>query len=109
MIHRRVQRCIDDFNCCSSFGTQNKLFPETYLSVKKNILYVQNTDIYTKTRHQYMLSDDSTKEITQMALPPILKDTLKLPVVGSPLFIISNPDLVIAQCKAGDRWLIPIT
>ena len=36
-----------------------------------------------------------------MALPPILKDTLKLPVVGSPLFIISNPDLVIAQCKAG--------
>lgn len=36
-----------------------------------------------------------------MALPPILKDTLRLPVVGSPLFIISNPDLVIAQCKAG--------
>lgn len=26
---------------------------------------------------------------------------LRLPVVGSPLFIISNPDLVIAQCKAG--------
>lgn len=36
-----------------------------------------------------------------MALPPILKDNLRLPVVGSPLFIISNPDLVIAQCKAG--------
>ena len=36
-----------------------------------------------------------------MALPPILKDTLRLPVIGSPLFIISNPDLVIAQCKAG--------
>ncbi|MCW8196590.1 nitronate monooxygenase [Proteobacteria bacterium 005FR1] len=36
-----------------------------------------------------------------MALPPILKDTLALPVIGSPLFIISNPDLVIAQCKAG--------
>ena len=28
-------------------------------------------------------------------------DKLKIPVVGSPLFIISNPDLVIAQCKAG--------
>jgi nitronate monooxygenase len=26
---------------------------------------------------------------------------MKLPVIGSPLFIISNPDLVIAQCKAG--------
>jgi nitronate monooxygenase len=26
---------------------------------------------------------------------------LKLPLIGSPLFIISNPDLVIAQCKAG--------
>jgi nitronate monooxygenase len=36
-----------------------------------------------------------------MALPPILANTLRLPVVGSPLFIISNPDLVIAQCKAG--------
>ena len=35
-----------------------------------------------------------------MALPPIF-DTLRLPAVGAPLFIISNPDLVIAQCKAG--------
>ena len=26
---------------------------------------------------------------------------LSIPVIGSPLFIISNPDLVIAQCKAG--------
>jgi len=30
-----------------------------------------------------------------------LKARMKLPVIGSPLFIISNPDLVIAQCKAG--------
>ena len=36
-----------------------------------------------------------------MALPPALQNRLRLPVVGSPLFIISNPDLVIAQCKAG--------
>ena len=36
-----------------------------------------------------------------MALPPILKDTLRIPVIGSPLFLVSNPDLVIAQCKAG--------
>jgi len=35
-----------------------------------------------------------------MALPPLLQQ-LRLPIVGSPLFIISNPDLVIAQCKAG--------
>lgn len=35
-----------------------------------------------------------------MSLPPILQN-LMLPVIGSPLFIISNPDLVIAQCKAG--------
>jgi nitronate monooxygenase len=35
-----------------------------------------------------------------MALPPVLQ-SLRIPVVGSPLFIISNPDLVIAQCKAG--------
>jgi len=35
-----------------------------------------------------------------MSLPAIF-DTLRLPVVGAPLFIISNPDLVIAQCKAG--------
>ena len=36
-----------------------------------------------------------------MAVPAILKDNLSIPVIGSPLFIISNPDLVIAQCKAG--------
>lgn len=33
-------------------------------------------------------------------LPPVLKN-LKFPVIGSPLFIISNPRLVIEQCKAG--------
>lgn len=32
-------------------------------------------------------------------IPPL--DRLRLPVIGAPLFIISNPDLVIAQCKAG--------
>ena len=36
-----------------------------------------------------------------MSLPPLLKNRLSLPVVGSPLFIISNPETVIAQCKAG--------
>ena len=57
-------------------------------------------------------------------LPPVLKH-LKFPVIGSPLFIISNPKLVLAQCKAGvvgsmpalnarpasqlDEWLAEIT
>jgi nitronate monooxygenase len=60
-----------------------------------------------------------------MAEPDILKGKLRLPVIGAPLFIISNPDLVIAQCKAGivgsfpslnarpisqlDEWLDQIT
>ncbi|WP_299648598.1 nitronate monooxygenase family protein, partial [Sphingomonas bacterium] len=35
-----------------------------------------------------------------MSLPAIF-DRLRLPVIGSPLFIISGPELVIAQCKAG--------
>ncbi len=35
-----------------------------------------------------------------MSLPPSLSH-LRLPVIGAPLFIVSNPDLVIAQCKAG--------
>ena len=35
-----------------------------------------------------------------MTLPPLL-GRLRLPVIGAPLFIVSNPDLVIAQCKAG--------
>ncbi|QPF74932.1 nitronate monooxygenase [Roseateles sp. DAIF2] len=57
-------------------------------------------------------------------LPPILQN-LPLPIIGSPLFIISNPKLVIEQCKAGvvgampalnarpaeqlDEWLAEIT
>ncbi len=36
-----------------------------------------------------------------MALPPVLRDRLRLPVICSPMFIVSGPDLVIAQCKAG--------
>ena len=35
-----------------------------------------------------------------MSLPPILSH-LRLPVIAAPLFIVSGPDLVIAQCKAG--------
>ena len=35
-----------------------------------------------------------------MSIPSVLS-RLRLPIIGSPLFIISSPDLVIAQCKAG--------
>ena len=58
------------------------------------------------------------------SLPPVLRN-IKFPVIGAPLFIISNPKLVIAQCKAGvvgampalnarpaaqlDEWLAEIT
>ncbi len=58
-------------------------------------------------------------------LPAVLKDRLRLPVVASPLFIISHPELTVAQCKAGvvgafpalnarpesqlDEWLAQIT
>jgi len=35
-----------------------------------------------------------------MKLPPVF-DRLRLPVIAAPLFIVSNPELVIAQCKAG--------
>lgn len=59
-----------------------------------------------------------------MALPAPF-DRLRLPIIGSPLFIVSGPELVIAQCKAGivgsfpalnarpisqlDEWLHQIT
>jgi nitronate monooxygenase len=42
-----------------------------------------------------------------MPIPAILTDRLALPLIGSPLFIISNPDLVIAQCKAGVIGAVP--
>ena len=59
-----------------------------------------------------------------MSLPPILK-RLRIPVIGAPMFIVSNPKLVIAQCTSGivgsfpalnarpesllDEWLHEIT
>lgn len=59
-----------------------------------------------------------------MALPAALAGRLRLPVVGAPMFIVSGPELVLAQCKAGivgafpalnarpqaelDRWLTRI-
>lgn len=36
-----------------------------------------------------------------MPIPQTLKDRLTLPVISAPMFIISGPELVIAQCKAG--------
>jgi len=60
-----------------------------------------------------------------MSLPRILRERLSLPAVAAPLFIVSNPELVIAQCEAGvvgsfpalnarpaealERWLQRIT
>ena len=36
-----------------------------------------------------------------MTLPAVLQNRLRLPVVAAPMFIVSGPELVIAQCKAG--------
>lgn len=36
-----------------------------------------------------------------MGLPRVLQDNLSLPVIGAPMFIVSQPQLVLAQCKAG--------
>jgi nitronate monooxygenase len=36
-----------------------------------------------------------------MPIPDILREQLRLPVIGAPMFIVSTPRLVLAQCKAG--------
>ncbi len=36
-----------------------------------------------------------------MPLPDVLQGALRLPVIGAPMFIVSGPELVLAQCKAG--------
>ena len=36
-----------------------------------------------------------------MPIPDSIKNNISIPVIGAPLFLISVPDLVIAQCKAG--------
>lgn len=36
-----------------------------------------------------------------MPLPAVLEGNLRLPLIGAPMFIVSHPDLVIAQCTAG--------
>jgi len=36
-----------------------------------------------------------------MGLPAVLEGRLRLPLIGAPMFIVSNPSLVIEQCKAG--------
>jgi len=36
-----------------------------------------------------------------LPIPNHIKDNLSIPVIGSPLFLVSGPELVIAQCKAG--------
>src|SRR4051812_21623801 len=41
-----------------------------------------------------------------MPLPPLFK-RLRLPVIGAPMFIVSTPDLVVAQCRAGIVGAMP--
>jgi nitronate monooxygenase len=36
-----------------------------------------------------------------MPLPALLENRLRLPIVGAPMFLVSTPALVLAQCKAG--------
>lgn len=36
-----------------------------------------------------------------MAIPDTLKPFLRLPLIGAPMFIVSGPELVIAQCQSG--------
>ena len=36
-----------------------------------------------------------------MAISKHIKDNISMPVIGAPLFLVSGPELVIAQCKAG--------
>ena len=36
-----------------------------------------------------------------MALPKSLEGKLRIPLIGAPMFIVSSPELVIAQCQAG--------
>jgi nitronate monooxygenase len=36
-----------------------------------------------------------------LAIPKHIKDNISMPVIGAPLFLVSGPELVIAQCKAG--------
>src|SRR3546814_7178160 len=62
-----------------------------------------------KTAYEMRISDwssdvcssDLEGEAWPMSLPVFLEGRLSLPLIGSPLFIISQPALVIAQCRAG--------
>ena len=47
------------------------------------------------------LSPKIPKFIFIMSKIDQLKSQLKIPVIGAPLFLVSGPELVIAQCKAG--------
>ena len=71
------------------------------------------------------MSDVLAPSAAEARLPPVLRGRLALPVIASPMFIVSGPDLVIAQCLAGvvgsfpalnarpqpvlDEWLTRIT
>ncbi|SFL16246.1 nitronate monooxygenase [Mesorhizobium albiziae] len=92
------------------------MWEQTHLPWQKHLLeratFTQTSIIYGEEEHF-------------MALPDILQNNLRLPVVAAPLFIISHPPLVVEQCKAGvvgsfpalnarpeaqlDEWLAEVT
>lgn len=68
---------------------------------------------------------NATEEASVMSLSPLVSTPLAVPVIAAPMFLVSDPELVIAQCKAGvvgsfpslnarpvevlDQWLEQIT
>src|SRR6202012_1335733 len=70
-------------------------------------------------------NEKPSSRLKSMPIPEVLRGHLRLPIIGAPMFIVSTPRLVLAQCKAGivgafpalnarpasqlDDWLAQIT
>src|SRR5690625_616951 len=81
--------------------------------------------LYSNVRQPKQIQIKHVNGGRKMSTMSSIKKNLRMPVIGAPLFIISNPKLVIAQCKAGiigsmpalnarpssqlDEWLAEIT
>lgn len=88
-------------------------------------MQIREKSLQARCEYHKSLFDVYVRKEGNLAIPDILKDRLSVPAVGAPLFIISNPKLVLAQCKAGvvgsfpalnarpaeqlDEWLAEIT
>ena len=98
--------------CCSTFlhthrpvgvDRRPQLTPATTTATvhSREAQLTVDTAQHVTTVHSQRVHSDTVPKMAMKTVAAQLRAKLRLPAFGAPLFIVSNPDLCVAQCKSG--------